>query len=64
MTAPRSTSERIEAALTPGDLRAVKVTMTRSFRAECEREADRNGWALDTWIVAAMVHMLDRQDDE
>ena len=62
MTAPRSTAERIEDALTPCDLRAVKVTMTRTFRAECAREAQRSGWALDTWIVAAMVHKLERDD--
>ena len=57
MTAPRSTADRIADALR-GRYR-VKVPISVDFAEECRREAERHGWTLETWIVAAMVHMLD-----
>ena len=40
----------------------VKVPMSVDFAEECRNEAERQGWSLETWIVAAMVHMLERDD--
>ena len=60
MTALRSFADRIANALR-GRYR-VKVPMSVDFAEECRNEAERQGWSLETWIVAAMVHMLERDD--